>query len=112
MNYCFGFYAFSASTLAAREARLTASRRWLWASQYSVYICVSPSRAVQSRRVIAASCCSQRARTKTRTRDRGTAQETTGELIIKCNGKFYVKLAARGKTNVGLYSDIWSLIDS
>jgi len=39
-------------------------------------------------------------------------RETTGELDIKCDAKFYVQLAACGKANVGLYSDIWSLIDS
>jgi len=47
-----------------------------------------------------------------RRRDRVRLQETTRELNIKCDAKFNVKLAARGKANVGLYSDIWSLIDS
>ena len=39
-------------------------------------------------------------------------KETAGEQNIKCDAKFYVKLAAHGKANVGLYSDIWSFIDS
>ena len=38
--------------------------------------------------------------------------KTAGEINVKCDAKFYIKLAARGKANVGLYSDIWSLIDS
>jgi len=36
--------------------------------------------------------------------------KTAGEINVKCDAKFYIKLAARGKANVGLYSDIWSLI--
>ena len=38
-------------------------------------------------------------------------RKTTGELNIKCDAKFYIKLAARGKANIALFSDIWSLID-
>jgi len=37
-------------------------------------------------------------------------QETTGKLNIKSDAKFYVKLAARGKANMDLYSEsgVWS----
>ena len=44
--------------------------------------------------------------------NRRRPQATTGEPSIECDAELYVKLAARGKTKVGLYSDIRSLVDS
>jgi len=46
--------------------------------------------------------------------NRRRPQETIKDCsraILSYDAKFYVKLAVRGKVNVGLSSDIWSLID-
>ena len=42
--------------------------------------------------------------------DRRRPEEITGKLNIKCDAKFYVKLAVRGKANVGLYSEFDRLV--